>query len=75
LIGDYTLSIPPIPQINAARELVLWLGQLLQLTHIAAHNDFNLDTQCPGDYLKPYVAAWGQAAGLHVGSGGYLPPS
>ncbi len=75
LIGDYTADVPPVAQINAARELILWLAGALRLTHIAAHNDFNPDTQCPGDYLAPYVGAWAQAAGLSVGRGGYVPPT
>jgi len=72
LLGDFTQITPPPAQIVAARDLIRWLTDKLALTHLAGHNDFNAETQCPGTNLIPLLATL--AGDLTMGTDGYIPP-
>lgn len=74
LLGNFMETSPTPPQIDSARQLVLWLAETLQLTHIAGHRNFNDETLCPGDTLVPYIADFAGAATLAIGIEGYISP-
>ena len=74
LLGNFMNDTPTEPQVTMAARLVNWLAGSLQLTHLAAHRDFNDGTQCPGDNLVPYLREFATLAGLATGVEGYQPP-
>lgn len=74
LLGNYMRDQPTDLQIGAARQLVAWLAAQLRLTHLAPHSAFNGDTVCPGRYVAAYLLDFAEAAGLTIGTEGYLPP-
>jgi hypothetical protein len=71
--GNFQFIQPTPEQIDAGRRLIDWLALRLELTHLAGHSDFNDFTVCPGNNLRPYLAAFAVSAGLVLGTGGYEP--
>lgn len=74
LIGDFEQDIVTSEQMVALQQLLLWLKNTFTLTHVAGHYDFNPDTQCPGQNVKPYLPMLAESLGLQRGTGGYVPP-
>lgn len=74
LLGDFTQAEPTPPQLVTAGDLIAWLAQTLDLTHIAAHGDFNANTVCPGSNVIKHIQTFANHAGLLTGIGGYIPP-
>jgi len=75
LLGDLETNDPTEPQLAASQALVDWLAIRLQLTHLAGHGDFNVDTVCPGAQLTPHLETMAAIAGVAYGTEGYvLPP-
>lgn len=75
LLGNFTTASPSAAQINSAHIIIGWLADQLQLTHLAGHNDFNPQTECPGAMILPYLDLLAQEAGLARGTAGYQPPN
>lgn len=75
LLGNFMETAPEALQLNSALALINWLGERLQLTHIASHRQFNPRTQCPGDNLQLYIEQFATLSGLIIGTGGYIAPS
>jgi len=74
LLGNFMEEDPTPVQIERAQQLINWLAQQLQLTHLAGHRDFNDETLCPGDNLSRLLDTFADAAGLARGIDGYVPP-
>ena len=74
LLGNFVTDASTAVQITATYRLLAWLSERLQLTHLAGHNSFNGETQCPGTNLMPYLPDFASASGLEPGTGGYIPP-
>lgn len=74
LLGNLMLESPGEAQIRAASRLVAWLSIYLALTHLAGHREFNDSTQCPGDFLMPFLDEMAAGAGLLRGIEGYIAP-
>lgn len=74
LLGNFMAQNPNAAQINSAHTLIQWLTARLQLTHLAAHRDFNAQTECPGDAIIPYLDLFAEEAKLTRGIDGYQPP-
>lgn len=74
-LGDFSLSLPTLAQLETGRRLLDWLALRLELTHLAGHGDFNSDTDCPGQHLRAALSALAQSAGLALGTGGYVADS
>lgn len=75
LIGDFEQEIVTSEQMVALQQLLVWLKNTFTLTHLAGHSDFNPETQCPGQNVKPYLPLLAQSLGLQRGTGGYVPPA
>ena len=75
LLGNFEEEIISIAQLQAARTTVNWLAETLQLTHLAAHKDFNSNTVCPGADTLQYLDSLASGAGLAYGIEGYRPPA
>lgn len=75
LLGNFMETAPEVNQLNSALALINWLGERLQLSHIASHRQFNPQTQCPGDNLQAYIEQFATSSGLTIGIEGYIPPS
>lgn len=74
LLGNFVNDAPTAAQITATYSVLAWLSVRLQLTHLAGHNTFNNETQCPGTNLIPYLPDFASANSLQLGAGGYIPP-
>lgn len=74
LLGNFMNDSVTQPQYQATEQLLQWLAQRLQLTHVASHRDFNDGTLCPGDKLYTYLEQLATAANLNQGIDGYMPP-
>jgi hypothetical protein len=72
-LGNFQLIEPTPVQIDTGQHLIDWLALRLELTHLAGHRDFNDFTDCPGNNMLPYLAAFANSAGLMLGTGGYQP--
>jgi hypothetical protein len=75
LLGDFTQREPQPAQLDSLLTLGRWLMTQLPLTHLAAHSDFNTDTQCPGARLTHLLDDVAGALGLLRGTGGYQAPT
>ncbi|GAB1421539.1 hypothetical protein MASR2M15_17100 [Anaerolineales bacterium] len=75
LLGNFEIDNPTIMQIESTRRLLQWLSYRLALTHLAGHQDFNHETQCPGAHLIPLLQNFALWSGLALGVGGYIPPA
>ena len=75
LIGDFEQEMPAESQLASLVTLVVWLTQAYTLTHLAGHYEFNPETVCPGQNMKPYLDPLALAAGLQRGTGGYVTPT
>lgn len=51
-----------------------WLMQILPVTHLAGHREFNPQTECPGVVMWNALDQLAQALGLLRGVGGYEEP-
>lgn len=74
LLGNFVVAMPADAQLASAQRLIVWAAHRFQLTHIAAHRDFNPRTECPGDRLYRVLGSFAQAASLQMGIDGYLQP-
>lgn len=72
LLGDFMQQAPTAAQLNSTMTLINWASERLELTHIATHRDFTGLTACPGDNLAIYVDQFANAAGLSIGTDGYI---
>ena len=73
LLGDFRFRAPTPAQWDALVALALWLIAELELTHIAAHNQFNEGTVCPGARVTEQLSALAENLGAGYGAGGYVP--
>lgn len=67
LLGDFTREQPRAAALAAATALVRWLAGMLRLETLAAHNQLNTATACPGTYLLPYLPGLARDTGLTYG--------
>ncbi|MEL6406191.1 MAG: N-acetylmuramoyl-L-alanine amidase [Chloroflexota bacterium] len=74
LLGNFAEEAPTEAQLNSTLDLLLYVTERLQLTHIATHREFNAQTQCPGDNLYVYLEQFAGATELTIGIDGYVPP-
>lgn len=74
LMGNFEIEAPTDAQIASLNLLIAWLKLILNVTHLAAHSEFNDKTQCPGSHLKGLLDQIAQIAGLARGTGGYVRP-
>ncbi|MCA9914400.1 MAG: N-acetylmuramoyl-L-alanine amidase [Anaerolineae bacterium] len=74
LLGNFMEQEPTDAQILSAQRLLVWAAKALALTHIAGHQDFNPETECPGTNLIPYITQFAAVTQLQVGTDGYIPP-
>lgn len=74
LLGNFMTQSPTEAQLNSTLDLLLYVTERLQLSHIATHREFNAQTQCPGDSLYIYMGQFSDATGLTIGIDGYVPP-
>jgi hypothetical protein len=74
-LGNYMNDIPTPESLTAATSLTMWLAVRLQLTHLAGHREFNSGTVCPGDNIFPLLPDFAEAAGLLLGTAGYVEPT
>lgn len=74
LLGDFTQSYPTIDQLASTQALLRWLTTTLDLTHLAAHRDFNDWTECPGQHLLDRLETLADDVGLQIGTDGYVAP-
>ncbi len=72
-LGDFREEAPPAAQWSALIALGRWLVTELELTHIAAHNQFNWGTVCPGAKVVEGLPGLAEALGLAYGVDGYVP--
>ena len=73
LLGDFRFRAPPPAQWQALIALGRWLVSELDLTHIAAHSQFNESTVCPGARVLGQLPALAELLGVGYGTHGYLP--
>lgn len=73
LLGDFRFRSPPQAQWEGLVALGRWLIAELALTHIAAHNQFNEGTVCPGARVIERLAALAELLGVGYGVDGYKP--
>lgn len=74
LLGNFMVEYPTRAQLDSARDFIRWLAEQLALTHIAGHQAFNDWTECPGVNLAGYIGSFADAAGLTIGTEGYVAP-
>lgn len=75
LMGNFELMAVTRAQLSALQNLIAYLkGAYTRVTHLAAHNDFQASTLCPGDGLAPWLPTLAGNLGLLTGTGGYVPP-
>jgi hypothetical protein len=75
VMGDFEQENPLAVQMESLQALVNGLASTYSLTHLAGHGEFNLESVCPGNYLKPYLDELAQKAGLARGTAGHIPPT
>jgi hypothetical protein len=73
LLGNTSVDGVPDAQWQALGQISFWLKDFLTLTHIAAHRDFNPQTECPGNTLYDALDQLAEAIGLIRGIDGYIP--
>lgn len=73
LLGDFRYRSPSQAQWSALIALGRWLVAELALTHIAAHNQFNEGTVCPGPRVTDQLSALAELLGVGYGVDGYIP--
>lgn len=73
LLGDFRYRAPSPAQWGALVALGRWLIAELALTHIAAHNQFNEGTVCPGPRVIEQLYALAELLGVGYGVDGYIP--
>ena len=73
LLGDFRFRAPPSAQWEALIALGRWLAAELELTHLAAHSQFNEATVCPGARVIEQLSAVAELLGVGYGVDGYLP--
>ncbi len=74
LLGNFMEQEPTDAQILSAQRLLVWAAKALALTHIAGHQSFNPETECPGINLTPYLMQFAAVTQLEIGTDGYVPP-
>jgi len=76
LMGNFVNDDLTEEQRGSTMLLLQWLTALLpKVTHLAAHGEFNSDTQCPGSHLYPFLDPAAAQLGLLRGTGGYQAPA
>lgn len=73
LLGDFRYRAPSPAQWDALIALGRWLVAELELTHIAAHSQFNEGTVCPGARVIEQLSALAEILGVGYGVDGYVP--
>lgn len=73
LLGDFRYQSPAQAQWDGLIALSRWLIAELALTHLAAHNQFNTGTLCPGAKVLKQLPALAKSLGVDYGIDGYLP--
>jgi hypothetical protein len=73
LMGDFRYQAPPAPQMDALQRLLPWLIARLAPTHLAGHQQFNANTECPGRELIAELQGLADQVELQYGIEGYLP--
>lgn len=75
LLGNFMESSPTLAQLASTHQMLQYLAETLQLSHLAGHREFNPGTLCPGDYLALHLPEFALRAGLRLGIEGYVPPT
>ncbi|MCY3779037.1 MAG: peptidoglycan recognition family protein [Chloroflexi bacterium] len=73
LLGDFRYRSPTSAQWEGLASLSRWLIAELDLTHLAAHNQFNEGTLCPGAAVLNQLPALAESLGVGYGIEGYVP--
>ncbi len=73
LLGDFRFRSPSQAQWDALIALSCWLVDELDLTHLAAHSQFNKGTVCPGATVLEQLSALATLLGVEYGVDGYVP--
>ncbi len=73
LLGDFRYKSPTRAQWEGLVALSRWLIAELDLTHLAAHNQFNEATLCPGATVLKQLPALAESLGVDYGIEGYVP--
>ena len=73
LLGDFRYRAPSQAQWHGLAVLSRWLIAELGLTHLAAHNQFNAGTLCPGAAVLQQLPLLADALGVEFGIEGYVP--
>jgi hypothetical protein len=74
LLGNFMREEPTEVQLQSTLAMINWSAERLTMSHIAAHRQFNPQTECPGDYLYIYMGQFAAVAGLELGTDGYVAP-
>lgn len=74
LLGNTNTDDIPTAQWNSLTIVCDWLRQLLPVTHLAGHSEFNADTECPGTRMIALLDPLATAVGLRHGTDGYEAP-
>jgi len=75
VMGNFEMDAPLPAQLAALQTLVNALAVGYQLSHLAAHREFNPESICPGQNLAAYLDPLAQNAGLARGTAGHVPPT
>ncbi len=73
LLGDFRYKSPTPAQWAGLAAVSRWLIAELGLTHLAAHNQFNEGTLCPGATVLEQLPALVESLGVDYGIEGYVP--
>ena len=73
LLGDFRFRSPAKAQWDALIALSSWLADELDLTHLAAHSQFNKGTVCPGATVLEQLSGLATLLGVEYGVDGYVP--
>lgn len=74
VMGNFEIDQPTDSQLAALQTLIEWLTSLYQITHLAAHGEFNPESRCPGANLAALLDGLAEQTGLQRGTGGYVAP-
>lgn len=75
VMGNFEYDHPLDVQLSALQTLVNWLAAVFTLSHLAAHQEFNPESLCPGQNMLPYLDTLAHNAGLQRGTGGHVKPA
>jgi hypothetical protein len=75
LLGNFENITPTTAQLRTLNQLIRFLKNRYQITHLAGHQDFNPEiTVCPGETLYSMLPEISERADLVYGTDGYQVP-